>query len=468
MATSTTREILKAIARRSPDRRRDLITTLYGLALVICMVVAVMLHGVTVSVQPRLTSSTLALGTALALTGVLLRTSRALGPASLSPAPTRWLAPTPLTRAELLQPRWRVTQLLLAALGALFGVTAGLLGGVEVSTAMFGGLAGLAVGSACAYVALEAQARNTHVRTAPHLLVVFGVAVIAAAVFGARVVNSPALGLVTCAATAASLGLIARGAVKSSSWLSAVNLASLRQSGERTCAWLDAAVSLNTDGAAARSELLRARRRGGFRSVSAPSSNPYVALLRHDVRYLQRNARAVGVRLAACLGTVLVDRLFGSTVSAVWLALSLLALATALTPRLRTWLESTSLWRSLPHHPRAVSWTLTAVPLSIVLVVGVTTGALTGNVWAGSALALAALAPALRRHRRPAMQLGQVLDTPFGQVPLGIVMALTYGFESVGSTALSGLLSNWAIAVAVGASWLLHSLWRAWPTGSYR
>lgn len=468
MTPSTTRELLRAVSRRNPERRSGLVTTMYGVVLIVAMVISIVLHGVTVTLRPSVQSAAMVIPGLAFTFVVLLAASAALGPFALAAPHARWLGNTPLPRWELLKHRALGNFALIATLGGLCGVIVGLLSapGWQAPAACF--IAGLSVGVVAYLLAAYAQQHRSDSAARAFVQCMLPVSMAGVALAAIRPVGLPTWTPLAIATFMTTTALCA-GAVmgrKIPQWAQQTPLSSLRAAGDRTSAWLDAAVSLDTDGLVARQELHRARSRGSLRSVLPGSNQPYVDLIRRDLTGHIRQTKRIASRIAACACTFLVATLFGSTVAVVWLSVSLLALASTLSPRLRTWLESTSLWRSLPQHPRRVAWALSVPPLLTLLIVGGVSGAVSGLPTAGFSLALAALAPALRRHNRPTMQVGETLETPFGQVPLGIVMAVTYGFETVGSTLFTGLVSSWPIAVLVAASWLIRSLWTAWPVGS--
>lgn len=245
-------------------------------------------------------------------------------------------------------------------------------------------------------------------------------------------------------------------------------LGSARAAGERIHAWLDAAASLDLGGVGARNDLQRDRSVGSFPSRSTRSASLMRDLVHRDVVALGRRPSIVMTRLAACAGAWLMGCLFGSTVGAVCLAVALVGLALAVTPRLRTWLASTSLWRMVPQDPRRVSWSLTVVPLIGLAVVGGLVGWAVGVGIGGLAAGFGALTVTLRRHRRPDLQIGQTLDTPLGQLPLGLAMSLFYGSEATIVVLVVGLNVGWWVALAVSMAWFLASAWSARPLGTSR
>lgn len=473
MARSHTRELLHAVAGRNPDRQRDHIVTAYGVVLLTITFIAVFLQGVTMTVQPRVQSFAMMIPALTCSFAGLLWTSAALGPFALAPPVARWFGLSPLPRAELVIQRARRALAVIIVLGAMLGVVTGLLSAPGWVSPLTGAICGMSLGIIAYVVAAKAQSRrrtNT-VRNSVALVTVMGLLGLALASrrpgqlpvdpgwFTAAVVLAAALAVSALLVLATCWPVIPR-------WADATSYAALRATGEQTAAWSDAAISLDVDGVNARRELAHARARGAWPSQRLTHTSFVTTLLLRDMTFVRRNAWAIAVRGLGCLAAAAIAQIFGLTVAVVWLGLACLVLAAFLTSRLQAWLGSTALWRAFPQRPRRVSCALSVMPLLILTATGALSGALSGDVWAGLALGLAALAPSLRRHNRPVMTPGETLDTPFGQVPLGILMSLTYGFETVGSTALTGFFTSWPLALWVALTWLLRSLWSAWPSGS--
>ena len=473
MARSHTRELLHAVAGRNPDRQRDHVVTAYGVVLLTIMLIAIFLQGVTMTVQPHVQSFAMTIPALLCTFAGLLWTSVALGPFALAPPVARWFGLAPLPRAELVIQRTRRVLAFLIVLGALLGVVTGLLSAPGWASLLTGAISGMSLGIIAYVVTAKAQAhqRTDAVRTSVVVMTVAGLVGLTLASLrpvhlavhtgwaGAAVAVPVTLAVAAAVVLAFCWRAIPR-------WADATTYAALRAAGEQTSAWTNAAVSLDVDGITARRELAHARARGAWPSQRISHTSVWMTLLLRNLTFVRRNARGITVRVLGCVAAAAIARVFGPTIAMIWLGVALLSLAAFLTPRLQTWLGSTAMWRAFPQHPHGVSGVLSVMPLLILTTTGALTGALSGDVWAGLALGLAALAPSLRRHNRPAMTPGETLDTPFGQVPLGILMSVTYGFETVGSTALTGFVTSWPLALWVATTWVLRSLWTAWPSGS--
>lgn len=149
MRHSTTRELLRATTGGNPERRRDSTTTIYGVVLIVSTAVVVTLHGVDVTLSSAQRSAGLALGIGLVGAGTCLAAARALGPVSVSPPVSRWLASSPLPRAELVRGRTLLHTALVLVCGLVAGLLAGLTARGDAATCGVGVAAGgvMAVGS---------------------------------------------------------------------------------------------------------------------------------------------------------------------------------------------------------------------------------------------------------------------------------------------------------------------------------
>ena len=198
------------------------------------------------------------------------------------------------------------------------------------------------------------------------------------------------------------------------------------------------AATLMLDGVAL--EVLAARRRlarRGTRPSRPGAGGALSGVLVHELHALSRRSRQLVTALLGCVGALVAGLLLGRLAGAVLAALAVFAVARTAAGGLSTWLTTPGLRRALPAHPAAVTAVLAGPPF-VVAVVGslVAVGALGLPWWAPPAIALAALAGAMRACDPPP-GLGVALSTPGGALHVGLVQRLVLGTDlALAGTAL--------------------------------
>lgn len=198
------------------------------------------------------------------------------------------------------------------------------------------------------------------------------------------------------------------------------------------------AATLMLDGVAL--EVLAARRRlarRGSRRSRPGRGGPLTGVLVHELQALSRRSRQLLAALLTCVGALVAGLLLGRLAGAVLAALAVFAVARTAAGGLTTWLTTPGLRRALPAHPAAVTAVLAGPPFVVAVVAAlVAVGALGLPWWAPPAIALAALAGAIRACDPPP-GLGVALSTPGGALHVGLVQRLVLGTDlALGGTAL--------------------------------
>lgn len=373
----------------------------------------------------------LAVGLGLLGLALVVRAVRFAGPLGVGPGPAAWLLRAPVSRRVLLAPALARALLVGAAAVAVVGACAGvvLLGRPSLPAlgwAAVGAAAGVALVAAGALgQSLPAEPRWW--RSASRSAGLLGALVVAAAVLlpasvpdldtaapgpsGLGLATSTLLGAVVAGVAAGSLGRTR---------LSRLSLAEARRDGLRT-----AVAGLDRGGLVLADPTGRpaARRPGPW-----PHGGVWTALvLAGTVVVLARPERlldaavllAVPLAVAAVAGTPA-----GLSVAALVAG----GLLTQGTGPVRTSARSSALGRQLPLDGRAVRAALLVGPSALLLpwslAVAWSVGA---SLWAGPVLVLAAVAGVLRAAPEPARDLGPVVVTEAGPLPLGLVAGTTRG-----------------------------------------
>ena len=462
-----TRTLLRAAHNQSSDQRSSLITTIYGLVLITAMCAAVFLNGVHVAMRPGLRSPALACGLALIAASGVWAVLRWLGPASASSSVGRWLAWSEVDRPTL----FGGTVVGAAAVGGFLGGLGGLVAAMGASARgdvwLLGAATGCFLGAGMVGPTLVVQvSRRARLgRWVTWMFFAAGALMTVLALSSAELgVSIPALPL-TDALTAAGIGSLGATFVARRWLLTSLRLTDALAPGEAISALVSSSAGLDTAALSLRAERSRLARRNQFRS-KAPRGGLGQDLIRRESARLVRAWDAWLPRCAWFGVAWLVSELFGPPAAAVTVMIGCLSVAFPLTESARTWLGSTALWRMLPQNPSRVALWLLAVPSLVLALAGTVTGWIVGIGPGGFALMLATMYAMVRRHRAPDMQLGAMIDTPFGGFPLGLTVSLLYGFELVVMVLLLGLTGHWWVAVGVGLTGCVMAVADTQPLGA--
>lgn len=459
--------VLRDARSRSRETRTTTWTLLYGGVLVALMCGATGLAAVRAaagSVSEAGTSAWLPFPIGAAWLCGLLALCLALGPAHAQPATAQWLLAAPLDRALVLRRGLRVTRVGAAVFGAMGGAVLACTSGSarpEWAAVLVLVIGGTLVGAAVHQGSLWIQGRGSTrtVRAAAH-----GGAVIAAltVTVGVRAgvtwrleAFTPAVGAVLVVASLVVLGLSWR---RSPSWTRAVTASSARDAGAVVQAALVGAMTLDSTAFQVRAALSSARRPAGSPSIGVRRFRHASVFVDHVVRdavAARRRIDALGARMLWIPGVwalgALLRPAFGDAPSVLAAAFVVWSLVAASGRSLSTWLGSSSLWRLLPTRPQVVTWALSLVPVTVGAVTGIVALAGAGidradAAWWGVTLALAAVAGVARRADPPPVHFENMISTPLGDVPPGLILAVLYGPDIV---ALSCAL-GWAVSPTVG------------------
>jgi Family of unknown function (DUF6297) len=422
---------------------------------------------------------------AVALVGAALRGLAAAGPVSAQPAALTWIFTGPVDRAGLLAPRFWLSALGAAALGAGVGALLPVPTAPAAAVLIAAAAAGAAVTTAALTLAATAQRRSgrTVRRGGTALLGVAALGGLAAAVTGLAGSPLPAVPAATVLAVVAVLAaaLAVVCGVRARSGLGRLDRGTLAAGGAlllgltTSVAWLDPSLLRGV------ADERRWRERATVRSRRLRGTGPGV-LLRAEVRRLRRQPD----RLVAYAGLAVVPYVLAAVADPVWVAVAQVlagALAVSrLTGGLRTVADQPGLRRALGLDDRGLETLHSIVPaLGAVVWAAVTAPAiaaagdpsLAGTAVAAEpaagaavAAAVAALAAAVRGAvRRPPNYDSMVLpDVGFGAAPVGLVAQVLRGADV--ALLLAGLIlagAPYPVRTAIAVVALAWTLRRTSP-----
>lgn len=403
----------------------------------------------------------LAVGAGLWLVGVT-------GPVGASPQRLTWLLRAPADRGVLLRVRYWVTLAIAAALGAL-AAAAPVVAGLDLGAGTGAGLARLGpavllgaaggAGSAGLGAILQSAGNRGGRLLARTGLVLATLGALAAAVtsagwFGGAVadavggvVSTPTATVVTvAAAVVAVLALVL--AVRGRSLLAGLDAAVLARSGQLAGALGDATLAMDAMPAAVVISSRRAETRGRFRSRPLSGTGAR-ALLRSDARRLSRRPQTLAgaallMPLPALTGVVIDPR-----AAVVVLALSAVGWIRGAAAGYLAWAGSTGLRRMTAVPARRAAPALLTLPALALLAWTAAAAALAGlPAWHIVAIVATGVAAVLDAGNaaKPA-EVGVMISTPMGAVPVGIVQRVTGGLLLVGLCVVPLLLTTSPLAL---------------------
>ncbi|WP_170970350.1 DUF6297 family protein [Nocardioides jishulii] len=401
--------------------------------------------------------------------GALVLAGGAVGPVSAERAAARWLLGTTAERAVLLRGPLAATVGAAALGGTLVGLLTALAaqgGGLDPVVLALGAVVG-ALGAAVVQVALVVvQPRlsgRQPGRGAGAVLVLLGLTLLSAVVTRVAHLPEPPAG----GWRVEGPGLV--GAVVTTGLLLAalvvalvVALVLLRRPGSVLAELSDAQLARGREvvDAVADSALMMdataltglQRRRADLRGGRHPSRplrwRGAYAFLVADLRLVRRRWRAVAVTFAAVPAIVVAGEGFGYG-GAVLLAGVVAAWSGRQAGQgLRTWLGSPGLRRAVVAPTHGVTLALTLLPALASACVAMPAVLLVdGPWWGGLHLAVAGLAATIRSSDPVPAELGAVVTTPAGALPIGVVRQLLHGPDVAVALAL--------VLVLVGEPWIL-------------
>jgi len=429
--------------------RRSLSETLTDLYMVVWLV-AIYGYALLTSMQQHLRAPAappdlmvrrewVAVAVLLAGAGLAWRGLRAVGPLLASPAEQSWGVATPIDRRSFLLPRFVVVLLggaVVGAVAALLVVAFGLRLGHFGTSALAGGALGLAGVAACIAAQTLPQARWP--RLFGTTLASLGAAAAAFMVIAYRRGRVPALpvGAIGHGLTVAGPVLAVLSVVLAVSALRRLDHAALGAGAELASAAMASAVWLDP------SFLTRVLEVQRWRNVGRVRSLPFVralrgrwsALLQAEARRLVRRPEALVIWIALALAQYAVAAVAPAVLGVTHVIGAYLA-AGRLTNGLHVVAESNGLRRSLGGDERTLRFAHLVVPaLGAVLWWVVTIPAGGPQLGGGAAVLLAGIvAAAYRGATRPAMSYdGMTVDTPFGMIPVGLIIQLVRGPDLLG------------------------------------
>lgn len=385
-----------------------------------------------------------ALAVSLLGLGALVLAVGAVGPVSAARAVARWMLGTTAERAVLLRGA------LLGVVGgsALGGVVVGLLGsmavqggGLEPAPLALGALLGAACGALVPLLLLGPQAAAPY-GGAPGVRVGRGLATLGlllltwllvvgpgATPFGAPepasapwAVVVPLL-LLTVGLPAVPVLLLLRPGSR----LAELSDAQLARGRQVVDAVADSTMMMDTSPLVGLGRRRSDRGRGRHRSRGLRFHGA-AAFLVADLHQMRRRWRTLVPVILVVPGLLVVAEGFGH--GGVVLAGVLVAswVGRRAGQGLRVWISSDSLRRNVRVAPWQVAIALSAAPLALTALVAVPAVALSGAPWwMGLHLALAGLAATIRSAEPAQVELGAVVATPAGALPVGLVQSVLHG-----------------------------------------
>ncbi|MBK7722842.1 MAG: hypothetical protein IPI32_11645 [Austwickia sp.] len=396
----------------------------------------------------------LAVGAGLWLTG-------AAGPIGASQERLTWLLGSPADRGVLLRVRYRVSLVLAGAMGATLAVipllaTIDPSAGAPVTALVWTAVAGAGGGVVVVAVGTVVQAAGS---LGPGVLTRLGQAGVAlggllavVAAFGLSLPAIPALSAdgapaLPATVTVAIAVVLAR---RGRGMLASLSVATLHRAGRFTGAFGDAVLALDATPATIMVAARRAESRGRFRSRPVGGTGA-AALLRSDIR---RALRRPGVLTAMVLLVplpMLVAAVINSMAAVIVLGMASAAWTRSAAAGYLAWARSTGLRRmlGLPGHRAApallalpaagvAAWTALGTALAglpLIFVVAFVACGIASTLDAGAEV-------------KPA-DLGVIISTPMGAVPVGLVQRVTSGTLLVALCVIPLLLTSSPLAVLV-------------------
>lgn len=375
-----------------------------------------------------------ALAWGLSLGGVLLLVLGAVGPVSAGRADARWLLGTTADRAILLRAPLVAATVLAAAGGTVAGlmVTLAATGGAVDPVALAAGAAlGAALGAAAPAALLPGQARlgvGLAGRGTGVAFLSVGLALLLAAQFTEGPGLHRGLGL-TLAFGGAGVVVVVGSWL---AWRAPRHLVTLDDrrlaAGREVVDAVAGSVTMMdphlTDGLLQRR---RAQHRGTFHSRQGRGHGAW-AFLDADLTMSARRARGLVVHLAWIPVTLVVAQGMGYGAGVVMTGVTAAWAARSAGAGLRSWLASPGLrrWVTAPH--LAVTAALTVMPVLVSSAVSLPTLLLLdAPAWAALHVALAGLAATMRAADPASPDLGAVVTTPMGALPVGLAQAVLHG-----------------------------------------
>lgn len=454
-------DVVRLALRRGHDARVSAVTTAYGLFLV-----AVMFGAMGLAALMRAVSENVAAGvqgwmpSVLAVAGAagVLRGCLAAGPIHADQAIARWLLPSPIRRWLVLRSRAVLTWCLAALAGGVTGVVVAVVshpGGVVWSRVTVGVALGAVVGAALFVVGVVAQVRSWTTILGRSCLAVALACCVTALVGmreGWRVSTPASTGRVACVVVLLLASVVvAVGVARLSRWAERVRSRDAAAAGALVSAATGSVVMLDAGAFDVRRDARRLARRGW--AASRPSRGPlWVDVVVRDLRGCLRRWPEVVGALVGVVPAVMLGQLFGDGVGFGALAVVAWFAASRAGDGLATWLGSSSLWRIFPQNPAVLTACFAVAPAFAALVVTLTGCVALGlSPWFPFACSIAVVAGQIRRARRPDMQLGTMVDTGLGALPLGIVARLLHGPDVVIVVMLVAIRS-WTLAGALAVA----------------
>lgn len=436
-------------------RRFDTITSVYGTLLIGAMTVAMVLTAVVRVDETRRgvllgASGWLPWALAVACTCGLTAACCAVGPARTDRATTYWLLGTRVDRGALLRPAVLGSACVAGLAGAVGGLLVALTAhpGPPSGTAVLGGLLGSLIGVACHQAVLLVQGFTGRTAALGWWAKAMSLGSGLVAVIGLRlhstVVVPGATTVVGVAAVLAATIVIGSGAVLMPV-LRRVRGDDLRRGGSLVASVTDSVQMLDASAWSSRADGRRLRRHGSFPSVPA-ARGVWAEVLRRDLVGAWRAFPDVLSRLVLVVPVWAAGLLLGPWAAATGAVLTAYGVALVVADRLQLWLGSSSLWRLLPQDPRAVTAMWCVVPTASAMVTVSLISPMVSLPWAAAlAIGPAATAAVVRRCFLPPMELGMMVDSPLGALPLGILRNVATGFDVLVVVTVLGMTAGWPV-----------------------
>lgn len=408
-----------------------------------------------------------AVAVALTSTGLLVLALGEIGPVSAGRAEARWLLGTTADRSALLRGPLRTV---LAGAGAA-GVVAGLLvalaaagGALALAPLTAGAAAGGLLGVLAVLLLLPGQSRAASAppgRTAGTVSAAVGLALVLVTVAAGERLPRQRLpaGDGTWAVTASLvLAAVAAGAVvvlarRSGPHLAALSDARLAVGREVVEAVAGSVTMLDSTSAEALVRRRRAQRSGRHPSRRGRGRGA-LAMLDRDLTATWRRRRGLVAHLVSVPLVLAVAEGAGESAAVVCAALAGTWAARSGGAGLRTWLGSPGLRRMVTAPHLGVTAALGVVPVAVGTAVSLPALVVLGApAWAAVHVGLAALAATMRAADPVDRDLGVVVSTPMGALPVGLVRGLLHGPDLALGLALLLVAwpQPWILPAAAGA-----------------
>lgn len=404
---------------------------------------------------------------ALTLGGLLVLALGAVGPVSVGRPEARWLLGATADRSILLRGPLAASVAGASVAGTAAGLVVALAAGGGTLTAarlVAGGAVGAVLGVVATLALLPRQARpgsEPPGRLAGGIAVIAGLALLlVAATLGDRVGDAGNEALAVAPAAAGVAVVLVLGVavavvlgVRAPRHLTALTDTRLAAAREVVDAAAGSAAMLDTRAAEG---LLRRRseqRRGRYRSRRGRGRGA-LAFLDADLATAGRRWRGLLLHLVWVPLVLAAAEGLGTAVAVVLTGLAAAWVARSAGAGLRTWLGSPGLRRSVTAPHLAVVAALVVVPALASTVLTLPTLLLLGAPgWAAAHLGLAAVASTMRSHDPVSHELGPVVATPMGALPVGLMRAVVHGPDLALSLAVLLVVraEPWVMLAAVAA-----------------